>query len=675
MNKIFLIFFLLLSSTLFAVSTQYKGQNSYFDFLSGYMENITLDENGHLSLSPHFESILDSTENYIWNLAEDSKGQIYCGSGNNGYIYRINGDKSEIFYKSEAQEITGLAIDSKDNVYAGLSPKGLIYKITSKGVSSLFTTIKSSYIWDMAFDSKQNLYVAAGNPAGIYKISPDGKTVNLFFASSLETHFIALSIDTSDNVYTAGSKEGLVYKISPKKEVSVLFDSEGLEITDILIDKKNNLFVTANYSDFGKPSKTLLSLNPDSDNKIHKQKSPKKNRNSCVFKIYPDGHFIKLIDLPKITFLSLISDQQNNVYVGTGTDGQIYKITDKEIVSLLCSLTDEQILALKSTASGTLFAATGNAGNVYKIESDFTSTGKYISEVFDTFYTSRFGRFTTDASIPTNTSIVISTRSGNSSLPDEFWSDWEEASNKIVSPGRRFFQYKLTFTSSDKNKTPVLSSIKFSYKPFNQQPYLDSINMEMPNQADSNYKNSKKFKSFLKQFERKLTWQASDPDKDNLNFSIQFRNQKSRFWKKLTDSLDSDSYTFDSTVLADGYYYFRITASDLPSNSETDFLTFSKDSHIFLIDNTPPLVKNIKKDYNNGKLYLEAEIDDQFSDIASVSYSFNSKDWVQILPKDSIFDSPKEKIKISLSIPKKTDFLIIKVTDSNNNTHNEAITF
>jgi len=675
MNKIFLIFFLLLSSTLFAVSTQYKEQNSYFDFLSGYMDNITLDENGHLSLSPNFKSILDSTENYIWNLVEDSKGEIYCGSGNNGYIYHINGNKSEIFYKSEAQEITGLAIDSKDNVYAGLSPKGLIYKITSKGANSLFATIKSSYIWGMAFDSKKNLYVAAGNPAGIYKISSDGKTVELYFTSSLETHFIALSIDKLDNLYTAGSKEGLVYKISPKKEVSVLFDSEGLEITDILVDKKNNLFVTANYSDFGKPSKTLLSLNPNSDNKTSKHALPKKNRNSCVFKIYPDGHFLKLIDLPKITFLSLSSDQQNNVYVGTGTDGQIYKITDKEIVSLLCSLVDKQILALKSTASGILLAATGNSGNVYKIESNFTSKGTYTSEVFDTFYTSRFGRFTTDASIPSNTSLLISTRSGNSSLPDEFWSDWEEASNTIVSPGRRFFQYKFTFTSSDENKTPVLSSIKFSYKPFNHPPYLDSINMEMPKQSYNNSENTKKFKSFLKQFERKLTWQASDPDKDNLNFTIEFRNQKSRFWKKLTDSLDSDSYTFDSTVLADGYYYFRITVSDLPSNSKTDFLTYSRESHLVLIDNTPPSVQNIKQDYNKGKLYLEAEIEDQFSDIASVSYSFNSKDWVQILPEDGIFDSPKEKIKISLSIPKKTDFLIIKVTDSNNNTHNEAITF
>ena len=127
---------------MFGVTTRIWEQQRQKDFESGKLENVSLSSKGELMLTPKLEVFFEDTkEIYIWCLADDSKGNIYAGTGNRGKIYRITPDgESSLFYDSPEVSIMVLAIDPNDNIYAGTAPDGLIYKLTDSSTPP--TTIR-----------------------------------------------------------------------------------------------------------------------------------------------------------------------------------------------------------------------------------------------------------------------------------------------------------------------------------------------------------------------------------------------------------------------------------------------------------------------------------------------------------------------------------------------------
>ncbi len=64
-----------------------------------------------------------------------------------------------------------------------------------------------------------------------------------------------------------------------------------------------------------------------------------------------------------------------------------------------------------------------------------------------------------------------------------------------------------------------------------------------------------------------ISWQADDPDGDKLSYSLYFRGEDEREWKLLRADISENTYLLDGDVLADGRYFFRVVASDRPSNA------------------------------------------------------------------------------------------------------------
>ncbi len=87
-----------------------------------------------------------------------------------------------------------------------------------------------------------------------------------------------------------------------------------------------------------------------------------------------------------------------------------------------------------------------------------------------------------------------------------------------------------------------------------------------------------------------ITWQADDPDGDRLLYSLYFRGEGEKEWKLLRANIAENSLLLDGDVLADGRYYFRVIASDQPSNAANVARTDELVSSPVLIDNTPPVV-------------------------------------------------------------------------------------
>ena len=62
-------------------------------------------------------------------------------------------------------------------------------------------------------------------------------------------------------------------------------------------------------------------------------------------------------------------DGGGNVYLGTGSDGRIYKVSAAETGAMFADLTELNVTALAIGGSGELFAASSPDGKVYRIDS------------------------------------------------------------------------------------------------------------------------------------------------------------------------------------------------------------------------------------------------------------------------------------------------------------------
>jgi hypothetical protein len=128
-------------------------------------------------------------------------------------------------------------------------------------------------------------------------------------------------------------------------------------------------------------------------------------------------------------------------------------------------------------------------------------------------------------------------------------------------------------------------------------------------------------------------------------------------------------YTWDSQALPDGEYQARITASDRRSNPPNLALTAEKISEIFVIDNTPPEIKNLATQKSGGQWTASFEAVDQLARIKEAWYAIDAGDWQLIYPTDNVADQRRETYRFTLSnvASAASGILAVKVVDANGN--------
>ena len=342
-------------------------------------------------------------------------------------------------------------------------PHGRIYKITSEGKGEVFCELPDPYIWDMISDKNGNLYAATGDNGVIYKISDRG-IPSVFFDSPF-SNILDLVIDNDGNIYAACEPEGLIYKITPDGRASVLYDAEEDEIHCLAIDKNGVLYAGTSsgtppalhaptppvlplevllpllMEEFpGEPSDVWLDyVLSDNDLEVNDQASMKdayaENGNgieerpvmpemNSVYRIDKDGRVREIFVVKDSFILCLAVDDNNDVLVGTGNRAKLFKINSNEDASLLYDFSESQILDILSYKDGVKYMATGNNANIYQLSGAYSNEGTYESAVHDTSYISSWGCISWKEKIPSQTNILLSTRSGNNKKPDNTWSDW-----------------------------------------------------------------------------------------------------------------------------------------------------------------------------------------------------------------------------------------------------------
>ena len=461
--------------TALGVSTSIWEQKTKEDFEAGKPKNVSIFSKGEVSLSLKLNTYVETEEAYIWCLAEDSQGNVYAGTGNEGRIFKIAPDGTlSLFFDSPEVNIYSLAVDSSDNVYAGTSPDGLVYKISPDGTVSTLLNAKEKYVWNLVFDNAGNLYAGTGINGKVYKITPDGQNSVLY--DSEATHIMSLYYNSNQNILYAGSEgDGIIYKITLDGHASVVYDTKEKEIHVLAMDSQGNLYAAATSGKMpGEEQRRELPppVGPGSE-------APKE-KESSIYKVAPDGVVSKLWTASEPLILSMVVNAKDNLIVGTGDEGRIYTVNADGDSASIAKCEEAQVLAIHKTKTGSMFIATGNNGKIYQLSTDYAQEGTLESKVYDAKIISKWGNIEWEQVIPEGTAISFATRTGNNSKPDNTWSEWSEEytaadGQKITNPPARFIQCRAKLTTTNPLAAPMLKRVAVAYVQTNIAPDIKLV--------------------------------------------------------------------------------------------------------------------------------------------------------------------------------------------------------
>ena len=666
--------------SLSAVTTSIWEQSSQKDFEASTVKDVSITSDGEILLARKIDQFAEIQEEiYVWCLAEDSKGNVYAGTGNRGKIYRITQEgQSSLFYDSPEISILSLTVDANDNVYAGTGPDGLIYKITGENVPP--TTILSSeekYVWALTFDDSGNLYAATGTAGKIYKIVPTGEATVLF--DSEESNIRSL-LYHGNSLYAGSAGKGIIYRISIDGEASVVHQTAEKEIPVLIAGADENIYAAAITSAPPQPGSQNRPPPPPSSGS-----GPPEEKKSYIYKIREDGVVTKIWTAPAPLILSMVFEGEDQLLIGTGDEGKIYKVDiDGDSISLgKCEAS--QILAMHRVAgTDKLLLGTGNSAKVYELTKEYKAEGTIKSKPHNTQAISRWGKLRWEAALEEGTSITFATRTGNTKKPDNTWSEWSDEltafdGDQISSSSAQHIQWRAKLATTDSSLSPTLNKVVLASAQANIEPRFTEVKIQHGNEPKESggppgprpRESGPPKNSATPSKQWTIQWKVEDRNKDTLQFAVYYKGIDETNWKLLKKELTTTSYNWDTTSMPDGRYVIKVEATDKLSNPPAWAKSSDEISKPFDIDNTQPIVKDVVAAANGDGTYkITCTTEDQSSHILKAVYKIDGDEhWKVIFPEDGIFDSKKESLLLhtgSLSSGG-THTITIQVTDAAEN--------
>lgn len=678
-------------------------------FLKGEIENLSVDSEARLRLGPAVRTLFDPETPNAWCVARDDSGVLYVGTGNDGRLFRVEGEEGTELFDAEELEVHAVAVGPDGRVYAGTSPDGEVYAIDENGTARSFFDPSEKYIWALAFDAGGDLAVATGAEGRVYRVRPDGTSDTLL--TSTDTHVLSLALDGDGRIYAGSSPEGVVYRIGRDGEVFVLLDSPYREIKALDVGDDGAIYAGAVNGGSAPPPEPPPAAAPAAPSStpvatvtvtetftpVPPPGTPPPSAvappttpspavpKGALLRIDTDGTVETLWSSPEDVPHAVVSVEEG-VLVGTGDKGKLYRVRDDATWALVASLPAQQLtgIAVQDGHASTL--VTSNPARVATLSRRAATEGRLVSEVQDAEAVAAWGRVRWEGTAPAGTAVRLETRSGNTSSPDSTWGEWTAADAgvpvaAIRSESARFLQLRLTLVGHD-DATPEVEALSAAYLQRNLRPRVTSITVHPPGQvfqkpisvtgepeilglepdplqdhsAEPRPPGAASVTAFSRKLQQKglrtFVWEASDPNGDQLVYDVQYRALGDPRWRPLRSGLTEAVLAWDTTSMPDGRYLVRVTSSDAPDNPPAMALAGHKDSTSFEVDNAPPALSATLASGGTRTptpARIRATARDVGSRIRRMEYSVDAGRWQEVYPVDGINDSSEETYEFAVA--------------------------
>jgi hypothetical protein len=643
--------------------------------------------------------------------------------------------KHKVLAELDGYQIQALAMAQDGRLYAATSPDGKVYRVERDGSSREFYDPKSKYIWSLAVDNFGNVFAGTGEKGEVHRISADGKGAIWFDTD--EKHARSLAIDRNGNLIVGTEPSGLVIRVTNANQGFVLHQCERSEVTGIAISPDNRIIVGAmgsrgRASGPAMPPMPATPL-PEPAKPPAGATAPTRSGAPSLLILFPptsgggevwsigaDGSPALLWEDSREAVYAMAVDNDGKVIAATGSQsggnssaqGSLYRIEGQNRWTLLSSLSAAQITGLAVGKSGRLLAVTASTGRLFQVGPELAKEGSFVSEVLDADVFSAWGRIFvrgTAKDSNENSQVQLASRSGNLSRAQKDWSSWQDVATdsvgvgiggRMASPAARFIQYRVTLKSSAAKVSPQIESVELAYRPKNVTPVIRAVEATLPNYrfpAPTNPLTASRTinlppigqtrpssnlglsgdgsptLTFAKGMQS-VRWAASDENGDDLLYRVEIKGSGEKNWLLLKDAVRERFLTFDATAFADGEYQVRITATDKPDNVAGEELSSSRESAVFLIDNSVPQISGANASRSGQKTTITWKASDRISLLEKAEYSVNGEEWLPALPTNKVLDSREHEFSVVIPNGQPDRVVAIRVTDSFENQAVEKVT-
>lgn len=689
-------------SAAFAVDTRFWTFASKEDHDKATLKRLSLRSDGRITLAPAAKELHDAGVSYLWAVARGADGALYTGGGNPGAttakLFRVQNGQSTVLAELAGLQIQAIAIDASNRVYAATAPDGKVFRVGPTGTSEVFYDPKAKYIWALAFDKSGNLFVATGDHGEIHKVTPQGQG-SVFFKTD-EEHARAMVVDGANNLIIGTEPSGLIMRVSPAGEGFVLHQAGRREVTAVAVAPDGAIYAAAVGTRTATPSAAPppapaaapITINVTAAAGPGPAAAPRLapptltpssvSGGSELIRIAADGFPHRVWSDGSEIIYAITFDKSGHAILGTGNKGGIYRVDSDLQSTRLLTLAPTQVTALTADPNGAIFAATGNIGKLFQVGPALEKDGVLESEVLDASWFADWGRLAPK----TTGSVTFETRSGNLDRPQKNWSNWAAVTGRATSPAARFLQYRATLTGD----AAAITGTEIAYLPRNVAPRVEQIEITAPNYRFPNQSLTMTPSSTLtlagmssRSVNTQSTpsndpgsvtlnmakgyqgarWKAGDVNGDTVHYTVEIRGKSETTWKILKKDLGIRQFSWDSSAFPDGEYVLRISATDAPSNPPGKGLTDSLESDPFLIDNTPPVIRNLAATGNGTRVTITFNATDASTILTKAEYSINATEWIYLEPTTKLSDSRDHSYTVTVDRPAGELTIAVRVTD------------
>ncbi len=674
----------------------------------------------------------------IFSLLVGSDDAVYLGTGGTkGEIYRIDkpGEKPHSIFQVDGVQYVWAMVQTPDgNIYAATGPGGQLFEIKPDGSHSAVLTTKENNLLSMISDGADTLYIGSDPNGLVYRFNR--KTHDLFVIYDAgESEISALALDGKGNLYvgTAQSSDqpaaaadnsesddigrpegggggGTPIQAEPPanpKPPAVPNPNPG-EPNPIPDTPKKMMIMADDPTDPGDPGTPAPPGTPGQPTPPNQPGSAKGQAanakpgtpppanppapqppaaGNAIYKVDANGFVTEVFRQPVLVF-SMV-ENNGTLLVGTGNDGLVYQIDpDRDETVVVARVDPKQVTSLLPLHDGRIVLGLSNAGGLAVMGSGYAASGTYVSPVLDATQISQFGKIELHGSLPAQTGLTVSTRSGNAKEASEMgWSKWaeEQPAAQFVatnSPAARFLQFRLTLSTKQPTVSPVVKDVDVAYLTPNLPPQIKSVKVTLgskssppaPASGDSDHDASSAASASGRI--QTIIWDATDPNDDPLVYSLYYRTVSGSPWILLKNKLHDATYEWDTRSVPDGRYQVKVEASDAEANPVGQGKTASRISDTVLVDNTPPVVGDIKTQIHGQDVTVQLRAVDRTSIVAAVDYAVDSaSDWQAAASMDKMFDSPAAQAKFTVTgLSAGTHQIVVRATDARGNQGFENVT-
>ena len=669
-----------------AVDSQEWELSSVDDFLAGEFDGVILEAPGTLRMG-YAQQEIPVDAGQVWSVVQDGDGNVYAGTGNEGRVYIIAADGTVARHvELEGSQVYALAVDRQGAVFAASSPNGAIYRLTADGEPEEWYRPEAEFVWALLAGTDGALYAATGEPAQVLRVTGPQQGTVLY--ENAAPHFLSLAHHPESGLLVGTDGTGVLLRVWKDGSSRVLYDAPLAEVRSILAAKSGAVYFVAVQSSPGMVSPAAgLKLggltgegdatNPkagDNGGGKPETKAPAPRlgrRGATASVLYRLDGADRVVPVWTGKGQRVYSATQlgNDIVLGTDQQGTLIRLTPEGVAAVLYRGRAKEIVATATTPQGQLLLGTAETATVVRLGPGPPKTATYASAVQDAQALARYGQVRWAVAGDTR-GPTLSARTGNTQEPDDGWSEWvslprEGAGADALAPGR-FLQVRLQWDAASAGSGVTQVNVPFA--PRNLSPRVMKIAFEIAGRVASAPVNvgaeedAQVLRALLKQYANgnggkkndeeppthssdvKVTWHAVDPNGDTLEYALHFRGTGETLWKELETELAKAEYAWNSTLVPDGWYEVRVTASDRPSNTATDAADATLVSERVLVDNTGPVVSKLRMTTAGAgrTVRIAGQVEDVSLPLRRGRYALDGQPWEWFAPSDGIFDARGE---------------------------------